>query len=204
MRKYIFILIAIVFTACGTEIKQTEPTLFELLNGKEVGIEFTNTVKNAPDFNIFSYRNFYNGGGVAIGDINNDGLSDVFMTSNMGSNKLFLNKGNWQFEDISVKAGIGEIEKWSTGVVMVDLNDDGIFDSLGVTGDFFHRFSDTGTYTIRIKGVYPRLRFSYDFVGVWNTNSKFIALDQWGDNNWQNLDSTFYGCLTMVYHAVSL
>ena len=86
------------------------------------------SVKNAPDFNIFSYRNFYNGGGVAIGDINNDGLADVFMTANMGANKLYLNKGNWKFEDITEKAGIGEAEKWSTGVVMVDLNNDGLLD----------------------------------------------------------------------------
>lgn len=91
---------------------------------QHTGIKFANTIHNTKDFNVFSYRNFYNGGGVAIGDINNDGLADVFFTANMGSNKLYLNKGNWQFEDISVSAGIDEALDWSTGVVFADINND--------------------------------------------------------------------------------
>nr|WP_317130049.1 VCBS repeat-containing protein [Flavobacterium franklandianum] len=78
--------------------------------------------------NIFKYRNFYNGGGVAIGDINNDGLADVFFTSNLGENKLFLNKGNLKFQDISKKAGINLPKSWSTGVNMIDINGDGLLD----------------------------------------------------------------------------
>ncbi|TAL45385.1 MAG: CRTAC1 family protein, partial [Chitinophagaceae bacterium] len=101
-------------------------TLFTLV--KNSSIEFTNALEDRKDFNIFTYRNFYNGGGVAIGDINNDGLADVLMTSNMGANKLFLNKGNFKFEDISAKAGIEEKGKWNTGVVMVDINNDGWLD----------------------------------------------------------------------------
>jgi hypothetical protein len=85
-------------------------------------------VTNSKDFNILTYRNYYNGGGVAIGDINNDGLSDVFFTANMGSNKLYLNKGNLQFDDITMRAGIGSPDMWSTGVVMVDINSDGWLD----------------------------------------------------------------------------
>jgi hypothetical protein len=95
---------------------------------EDTGIEFKNSIENTKDFNIFSYRNFYNGGGVGIGDVNNDGLADVFFTANMGSNKLYLNKGNWQFEDVTDRAGLGGKDKWSTGVVMVDINSDGWLD----------------------------------------------------------------------------
>ena len=112
------------FFSCHNEKKH--PTLFTL--EENTGIHFLNNVENTKDFNIFTYRNFYNGGGVAIGDINNDSLPDVFMASNMGANKLYLNKGNFKFEDISVRAGIEEQGKWNTGVVMVDINADGWLD----------------------------------------------------------------------------
>jgi hypothetical protein len=106
--------------------EKKKETLFELVENS--GISFLNKVENTKQFNIFSYRNFYNGGGVAIGDINNDSLPDVLMTSNTGTNKLFLNKGNFKFEDISAKAGIEQLGKWNTGVVMADVNSDGWLD----------------------------------------------------------------------------
>ena len=109
-------------------VTENIPKIFEQLSKDKTGIDFTNSIKNTEEFNIFSYRNFYNGAGVSIGDINNDGLSDVYMTSNQGKNKLYLNKGNMQFEDISKKAGIEGTKGWSTGVVMVDINNDGLLD----------------------------------------------------------------------------
>jgi hypothetical protein len=108
--------------ACNTE----HPVLLQEMDN--TGIDFQNKTVNTSEFNIFSYRNFYNGGGVAIGDLNNDGLSDVFFTANMGANKLYLNKGNWQFEDISETAGFRNKQKWSTGVALVDINQDGFLD----------------------------------------------------------------------------
>ncbi len=102
--------------------------LFEKIAPEQSGIHFANKVENSNKFNIFNYRNFYNGGGVAIGDINNDGLPDVYLTANMGDNKLYLNKGNFQFEDITEKAGVAGGKAWSTGVVMVDINADGWLD----------------------------------------------------------------------------
>jgi len=102
--------------------------LFEKIDAKKSGITFENHIENTEDFNIFSYRNFYNGGGVAIGDLNNDGLSDIYLSSNMGENKLYLNRGNFQFEDITSKAGVAGTRFWSTGVVMVDVNADGLLD----------------------------------------------------------------------------
>ncbi|WP_285651519.1 FG-GAP-like repeat-containing protein [Allomuricauda sp. NBRC 101325] len=109
------------------EQEQTE-TLFTLLQPEETGVHFINKVVNQKDFNIFKYRNFYNGGGVAIGDINNDGLQDIYLTGNMEPNRLYLNKGNMQFEDISESAGVLGNKPWSTGVVMVDINHDGLLD----------------------------------------------------------------------------
>lgn len=110
------------------ETKENKSTLFNLLKTEKTGIDFVNNVTNQKDFNIFKYRNFYNGGGVAIGDVNNDGLPDIYFTGNMVSNKLFINKGNMTFEDVSEKAGVNGNKPWSTGVCMVDINADGLLD----------------------------------------------------------------------------
>jgi enediyne biosynthesis protein E4 len=123
-RGFFFLFIITVCFSCGHS--HDEMPLFELMD--KTGIDFTNKAENDKDFNIFTYRNFYNGGGVAIGDLNNDGLSDIFFTANQGANKLYLNKGNWKFEDISVKAGFTDKTQWSTGVVLVDINNDGWLD----------------------------------------------------------------------------
>jgi len=111
-----------------TPSKGKANTLFSLISPEDSGFDFTNEVLNKKELNIFRYRNFYNGGGVAIGDLNNDGLADIYMTANMGPNKLFLNKGNLQFEEISEKAGVTGNKPWSTGVNMVDINADGLLD----------------------------------------------------------------------------
>ncbi|HMQ46572.1 MAG TPA: CRTAC1 family protein [Saprospiraceae bacterium] len=95
---------------------------------EQTGIDFVNEVEDGEYFNVLTYRNFYNGGGVALGDVNNDGLTDVYFTANMRSNKLYLNKGNWQFEDITEKAGVAGRIGWSTGVAMADVNGDGWLD----------------------------------------------------------------------------
>ena len=102
--------------------------LFERLSPAKTGIYFENSLSVSEDFDVFRYRNFYNGGGVAISDINNDGLSDIFLISNMGENKLFLNKGDWKFEDITKLAGVGGKKVWSTGVSIADVNGDGWLD----------------------------------------------------------------------------
>ena len=108
-------------------LKKAEPDpLFELKEG--TGIDFINTVTDDSLENSFVFRNFYNGGGVAIGDINNDGLADVFLSSNAGFNKLYLNKGSFQFKDISDSAGIIKDDMWNTGVVFSDVNGDGWLD----------------------------------------------------------------------------
>ena len=118
----------VLFTNCSKKNSENKDALFTQLDSSATGINFVNDVKNGANMNIFKYRNFYNGGGVAIGDINNDGLADVFFTSNLGENKLYLNKGNLKFEDISKKAGINLPKSWSTGINMTDINGDGLLD----------------------------------------------------------------------------
>src|SRR6476620_7990619 len=106
----------------------SDDALFTKLPSSETGISFTNQITETQDCNVFRYRNFYNGGGVAIGDVNNDGLPDIFFTANMKQNKLYLNKGNFKFEDITDSAGVGGRKPWDTGVVMADVNADGLLD----------------------------------------------------------------------------
>ena len=126
MRILYILLLCFFVVVCSCRQKAAKPTLFQKM--ENTGIAFANNIQNSKDFNIFTYRNYYNGGGVAIGDVNNDGLADVFFNSNMGENKLYLNKGNFQFEDITDKAGFIQNGKWSTGVVMADINSDGLLD----------------------------------------------------------------------------
>jgi len=102
--------------------------LFTKLSSKQTNIDFENLITNNQDLNIFNYRNFYNGGGVAIGDINNDGFSDIVLTANQGSNKIYLNQQNFNFKDITKTSNISGKNTWSTGVVMVDINADGWLD----------------------------------------------------------------------------
>mgnify|MGYP001545626786 FL=1 len=95
---------------------------------ENTGINFDNKVTDGKLENSFLFRNFYNGGGVAIGDLNNDGLADVVLTSNMGDNKIYLNKGDFKFDDVTAKSGLRQDSMWSTGVTLVDINNDGWLD----------------------------------------------------------------------------
>ncbi len=102
--------------------------LLELLPAAQTGIDFANTLSESPNMNIAFYDYYYNGAGVAAGDINNDGLPDLFFAGNNVSNKLYLNKGNFEFEDISSRAGINQTNAWAVGVTMADINNDGWLD----------------------------------------------------------------------------
>lgn len=113
--------------SCSKE-NVTSDTRFTELSSSQTGIDFENTLTYDRAFNIYTYRNFYNGGGVAIGDINGDALADVYFSANMGPNKLYLNKGDFKFEDISKASGVEGTKGWSTGVTMADINGDGHLD----------------------------------------------------------------------------
>ncbi|MBD0851591.1 VCBS repeat-containing protein [Maribacter arenosus] len=124
------ILISILISSCtGKDAEHKDSiALFELLDSTETGVNFVNDLNYNHDFNVYKYRNFYNGGGVALGDINNDGLVDIYFSSNLKSNRLYLNKGGFKFEDITDKAKVGGTKAWSTGVTMADINADGYLD----------------------------------------------------------------------------
>ena len=103
-------------------------TLFEPVAPATTGIDFANTLAYDEDFNIYRYRNFYNGGGVALGDLNNDGLTDIYFSGNRVDNKLYFNRGDFNFEDVTEAAGVAGRAAWSTGVTMADVNADGWLD----------------------------------------------------------------------------
>lgn len=106
----------------------SQNTLFEKVSSGHSGIHFVNEIKETDSVNIMDLQNVYNGGGVGIGDFNNDGLQDIYFTGNMVTNKLYLNKGDFVFEDITDKAGVGGEGKWSRGVAVIDINNDGLQD----------------------------------------------------------------------------
>ncbi len=178
LSKYFFFLLPLLFASCA--LKKEQP-LFELM--EKTGIDFTNQVEDGKKENSFLFRNFYNGGGVAIGDINNDGLADVFLTSNTAANKLYLNKGNFKFEDISSKAGIIVDDIWNTGVVMADINADGWLDiyvcSSGhmPTGNRLNKLyinNHNGTFTEEAK------KYGLD-IKAYTTQVSFFDYDMDGD-----------------------
>ncbi|GMQ26242.1 VCBS repeat-containing protein [Algoriphagus sp. oki45] len=113
--------------SCQKQEEQKD-TLFQLRSSEETGIGFANTLNSNAELNILEYLYFYNGGGVAAGDINNDGWVDLYFTGNQVPNKLYLNQGNFQFEDITESAGVSGDGGWSTGVTMADVNGDGLLD----------------------------------------------------------------------------
>tara|TARA_R110002051_G_scaffold203391_1_gene269787 strand:+ start:1544 stop:4807 length:3264 start_codon:yes stop_codon:yes gene_type:complete len=125
MRTFILPLLLLFLLGCSK--KEITKPLFSLKD-KSIGISFENNLTYTEELNPYTYRNFYNGGGVALGDINNDGLLDIYFTGNLVDNKLYLNKGNWKFEDITESANVACKNVWSTGATFVDINHDGHLD----------------------------------------------------------------------------
>jgi ASPIC/UnbV protein/VCBS repeat protein len=119
----LFICLPILFIAC-----KQKHTLFEKISSSHSGIHFNNKITETDSINPLNVVNIYNGGGVGVGDFNNDGLQDLYFSGNMVPCKLYLNRGNFQFEDITDKAGVGGMGRWARGVSIVDINNDGLLD----------------------------------------------------------------------------
>lgn len=168
--------------------KHSTDTLFTEVLSSDSHVDFRNDIEETKDQNILTYEYLFNGGGVAVGDLNNDGLPDIFFTGNMGSNKLYLNKGNMQFEDVTAQAGVTGRNKWKTGVVMADVNGDGLLDiyvCYSGPGDSLNRSNElyinngvkngVPTFTESAKA------YGLDAPGTYTTSVVFFDMDNDGD-----------------------
>ncbi len=176
---YIIIILSVLLFSC-----KRKETLFVSIPDSETNIHFTNTLEKKKLFNILYYLYYYNGGGVAIGDINNDSLPDIFFTANSkGNNKLYLNKGNFKFEDITNKAGVNGNADWCSGATMADVNADGFLDiyvstvsnKYGLKGNN-ELFINNGNNTFTEKAMQYGLNTS-----CFTTQSAFFDYDRDGD-----------------------
>ena len=167
--------------------------MFQLLQSTETGINFVNEVVDGENFNILTYRNFYNGGGVAIGDINNDSLPDLFFTANQKKNRLYLNKGDLHFEDITEKAGVGGTMTWSTGVTMADVNGDGLLDIYVCnSGDVEGRNKKNELYINNGNLSFSEKAKEYNLDNEgYSTHAAFFDYDQDGDLDCYILNNSF-------------
>ena len=172
-------ILVLLLIGCGKK----EGSLFNNPNPDNTGIAFTNTLTETNDLNILDYLYFYNGGGVAIGDINGDDLPDIYFSGNQVKNKLYLNKGDLTFEDITDKAGVSGNSTWNTGAVMADINGDGLLDIyvcavVGINGfnGYNELFINNGDATFTESAA----KYGLDF-DTFSSNAAFLDYDLDGD-----------------------
>ena len=180
--RFHFILFIFICASC-TQEKPEEKTLFELLSSDETGVLFRNDLSYTENINPYTFRNFYNGAGVALADINQDGLIDIFFAGNQTSNKLYLNQGGMKFKDITTTAGLESSGQWSTGVSIADVNGDGLPDiyvckSGPLAGAKRHNelFINNGDLTFSEKSV----AYGLDEIGL-SQHAVFFDFDKDGD-----------------------
>jgi len=189
-----FLFFTVCFTIFFCSCANKKETLFSRIDAGETGITFVNKNIDSDSLSILDYLYFYNGAGVSIGDINNDGLPDIYFAGNTGGNKLYLNKGNFKFEDITLKAGVKGNADWTTGVTMADVNGDGLLDIYVCTvgnytphdnnGDLHKYFQQSHNQLFINNGnntfTESASKWGLDIVG-YNTQAVFFDYDKDGD-----------------------
>lgn len=175
--------VLLALAGCHSSGVFTSEKLFRALNADESGVRFSNMLHEAPDLNIIKYLYYYNGGGVAVGDVNQDGKPDLFFTANQSANQLYLNEGNLHFKDATAAAGIVSNGGWSTGVTMADVNGDGALDIyVCQVGNYLSLKGHNLLYINDGKGHFSEESATYglDFRGF-STQAAFFDYDRDGD-----------------------
>jgi enediyne biosynthesis protein E4 len=192
-RQYIVGIVALLGVVSCSKKEVKPDTLFREIGSDKSGISFANQLTFNKEFNIYTYRNYYNGGGAAVGDVNNDGLVDIYLTANMLGNKLYINKGGFVFEDVTQKAGVTGTKAWSTGVSMADVNGDGWIDiyvcnSGDIKGDNKQNelFINNGDLTFTDKAA----EYGVDDKG-YTTHAAFFDYDRDGDLDLYILNNSY-------------
>jgi hypothetical protein len=196
----------ILFSACTQRTdesrrSQNPNALFKSLDAKVTGIDFINQVSTTDELDVFRYRNFYNGGGVGLGDFNNDSLTDVFLISNMNSNRLFLNKGDWKFQDITESSGIKGTKAWSTGVSIADVNGDGFLDIyVSNAGDVQHGNRENELFINNGNLTFTESAAQYGLADRgFSTHAAFFDFDKDGDLDCYILNNSYKPVSSLGY-----
>ncbi|HXG98620.1 MAG TPA: VCBS repeat-containing protein [Gemmatimonadales bacterium] len=200
MQKNLLFLLATTLVIPGCRRSPPPPPLFEAVTPEASGITFANTLSQDSLLNIVNYLYYYNGGGVAVGDIDGDGLLDLYFTSNLGRNRLYRNLGHFRFEDITDRAGVADSVGWKSGVTMADVNGDGRLDIyvsgvnyLGIQGrNVLYINNGDGTFTDRTA------EYGLDFAGF-STQAAFFDYDGDGDLDMYLLNSSTFSELAAAH-----
>ena len=197
--SYLFLILLSVYScskespSTSTQEEVSSNTLFREIPSSISGIDFVNAVSDEKEFNVLTYRNFYNGGGVAIGDVNGDQLPDLYFTANRDSNRLYLNQGNLKFKDVTASAGIAGKMGWSTGVSMVDINADGYLDIYVCnSGDVAGDSKENELFVNQGNGSFKEAAAEYGLNDKgFSTHASFFDYDLDGDLDCYLLNNSF-------------
>jgi hypothetical protein len=192
--KWLILLLSVLIFSCKNgQTDSSQKPLFTLLDEKHTNINFVNRVEYTEQYNTYTFRNFYNGGGVGLGDFNNDGLTDIYFCGNLADNKLYINKGNFVFEDVTEHAGVACRDNWSTGVSIADINGDGWLDIYVCKSgkpEGYHRYNELFINNGDLTFTEKAREFGLADVGL-SIHASFIDYDRDGDLDCYLLSNSF-------------